>query len=49
MCLWLVKNGVPYETALALEERELIAHYIVMGEHEGGTWDWGTNDWKPLK
>jgi hypothetical protein len=47
MCLWLVKNGVPYETAFNLDDRDLLAHVIVMGGFEGNSWDWNSMDWEP--
>jgi hypothetical protein len=47
MCLWLVKNGVPYDLAFNLEDHELLAHVIVMGGFEGNVWDWNSMDWEP--
>lgn len=38
--LWLVKNGVPYDVAFALQPHERMAHAIVFGEFEGNEFDW---------
>ena len=46
MCLWLVKNGVPYDLAFNLDDRELLAHVIVMGGFEGCNWDWNAMSWE---
>jgi hypothetical protein len=46
MCLWLVKNGVPYDKAFNLDDIDLMAHWIVMGELEGGVWDWQNGRWE---
>jgi hypothetical protein len=46
MCLWLVKNGVPYETAFDLDDDDLLANVIVMGEFEGLLWDWPSMKWR---
>ncbi len=45
-CLWLVKNGVPYDVALSMDEIELAAHTIVFGECEGNVWSWDSMAWK---
>jgi hypothetical protein len=47
MCLWLVKNGVPYDIAFDLDDMDLLAHVIVMGGFEGLEWSWNGGGWKP--
>jgi hypothetical protein len=49
MCLWLVKNGVPYDVAFDLDDTDLLAHVIVMGEYEGSEWSWSDMRWKPRR
>lgn len=44
--LWLVKNGVPFETAFRMDEIERVAWCITFGEFEGGTFDWGARAWE---
>jgi hypothetical protein len=46
MCLWLVKNGVPYDVAFDLDADDLLAHTIVMGEFEGSKWSWDDMAWE---
>lgn len=46
MMLGLVKNGVPFEIAEDLDGPELLAWTIIMGECEGGEWDWSRMEWK---
>lgn len=31
-CLWLVKNGVPYDVAFSMDDDERTAHVIVFGQ-----------------
>jgi hypothetical protein len=45
MCLWLVKNGVPYDVAFNFDYSDLLAHWIVLGEFENGKWNWDTMSW----
>ena len=45
MCLWLVKNGVPYDVAFSLDDADLLAHVIVLGEFEGLEWSWSSMQW----
>jgi hypothetical protein len=47
--LVLVKNGVPYDRAFAMEADELAAHVIVFGQLDGGEWDWSSMRWKERK
>jgi hypothetical protein len=41
-----VKSGVPYDSAMAMEEAELLAHAVAFGEIEGGTWCWDRLQWE---
>jgi hypothetical protein len=38
----VIKNGVPFDVAHALEDWELIAYTVVFGQFENGNkeWDW---------
>lgn len=47
MCLWLVKNGVPYDVAFSLNEIDRLAHMILLGSFEGNEWDWNRMMWSP--
>lgn len=38
-CLWLVKNGVPFDTAFALDDITRAAFSIVFAEFEGQEFD----------
>lgn len=42
MIAWVVKNGVPFDVAYALDFHELYAFAIVFGQYENGgrEWDW---------
>ena len=46
MRLYLVKNNVPWDVAFCLSETELLADYIIMGQHEGNVWDWERMTWQ---
>ena len=41
-CLWLVKNGVPFDVAFSLGANERLAWSIIMSEHEGAKFNWNT-------
>ena len=43
--LYLVKNNVPFDVAMSLEEHEVLAYAIIFGELDGGTWNWSTGQW----
>jgi hypothetical protein len=43
--LYLVKCGVPYEVALALDEAERLAFVVVLGELDGLRFDWRRLRW----
>jgi hypothetical protein len=48
-CLYLVKNGVPFDVAFSLEQHEVTAYCIVFGILDGDEWDWSAMAWKPQK
>lgn len=39
-CLWLVKNGIPFDLAFQLDEVTRIGWCIVFSEMEGATFNW---------
>lgn len=43
--LWLMKNGVPFDVAHAMEPHELLAYGIGFGILEGGKFDWERLRW----
>ncbi|HEY8005698.1 MAG TPA: hypothetical protein VIE66_02575 [Methylocella sp.] len=43
----LVDAGVPWETAWAMEDFERFALLIIIGERNGGKFDWETMTWAP--
>ena len=45
--LYLVKNGVPYETAMGMDDDWAAAHAVVFGELDGGVFCTSTLSWKP--
>jgi hypothetical protein len=38
--LLLVKNGVPFDLAFSLDHHHRVAFCIIMGELDGGTFNW---------
>lgn len=38
--LWLIKNGIPYDVALSLDDEELFAYCIIFSELEGSKFNW---------
>jgi hypothetical protein len=44
-CLWLVKNGVPFDVAFSLSETERMAYCINFGTFEGNVWDYESMAW----
>ena len=44
--LYLVKNGVPYETAMDMDDDWVAAHAIVFGEMDGSEFDVNVMGWK---
>ncbi len=44
-CLYLVHNGVPFDVAFSLGERERLAWVVIIGTLHGKTFDWRTETW----
>lgn len=44
-CLYLVKNGVPFDVAFSLPQHEVVAWTIIFGELDGGKWSWSSMSW----
>jgi hypothetical protein len=44
--LGLVKNGVPFERAEALEMTDMLAWTIIFGEFDGGEFDFRHMQWQ---
>lgn len=44
--LYLVKNNVPFDVAMSLEEHEAMAYAIVFGTLDGGRWNWSAMRWE---
>ena len=47
--LYLVKNGVPYQTAMDMDDDWVAAHAIVFGEMDGATFCTSAMQWKEQK
>lgn len=45
-CLFLVKNGVPFDVAFSLPDDERLAWVVVMGQLSGMTWNWDSMSWE---
>jgi len=45
-CLWLVRNGVPFDVAFALDDLTRAAWSIVFSEMEGNKFDWALMKFK---
>ena len=41
-----MKNGVPYDVALDMDDADRLAHLIVFGEYEGNRWNWRRMAWE---
>lgn len=44
--LVLVKQNVPFDVAFSLEPEEVMAWSIILGEIEGGVWNWARMAWE---
>jgi hypothetical protein len=42
----LVKNGVPFDTAFAMDDETRAALCIITGELNGSRWNWKIMDWE---
>jgi hypothetical protein len=45
-CLYLVKNGVPFDVAFSLPDDERVAWVVIMGRFSGLTYDWASRSWE---
>jgi hypothetical protein len=45
-CLYLVKNGVPFDVAFALPDDERLAYVVAIGTLDGFEYDWDGLQWK---
>jgi len=45
-CLYLVKNGVPFDVAFSLPVDERLAWVVAMGRFDGLDYDWSAQRWK---
>jgi hypothetical protein len=43
--LYLVRNGVPFDVAFSLPERERLAWVVIFGTLAGQTFDWSIEKW----
>ena len=43
--LYLIKNGIPFDVAMSLQEHEVLAYAIIFGKIDGGKWDWSSMSW----
>lgn len=48
-CLWLVKNGIPFDVAFSLAPDERLAWTVILSGFEGAAFDWETGEWLPRK
>ncbi len=46
--LYLVHNGVPFDVAFSLNERDRLNWVVAIGEILGRTFDWSIRKWVPL-
>jgi hypothetical protein len=44
-CLYLVRNGVPFDVAFSLSTTERAAYVIALGTLEGHSFDWLAFEW----
>jgi hypothetical protein len=44
-CLYLVRNGVPFDVAFSLPVDERLAWVVAMGRLEGLEFEWGSQTW----
>jgi len=48
-CLWLVKNGIPFDVAFSLDDVMRTAWSIMFSEMKGATFNWHTMQFEELK
>ena len=44
-CLFLVNKGVPFDVAFSLDATMRLAWCVVLGELDGGSFDWTRLEW----
>ena len=44
-CLYLVRNGVPFDVAFSLPDDERIAFVVALGSLDGRRFDWNRMEW----
>ncbi len=44
--LALVMHGVPFDVAFALDPAEMLAWTVIIGEANGGRFDWDAMTWR---
>jgi hypothetical protein len=47
--LFLARKGVPWDVAWDLPPDEALAYTVILGEYEGGVFDWQRMKWKDPK
>ena len=45
-CLYLVKNGVPFDVAFSLDEEERMVWVVALGQLAGLQFDWDKCSWR---
>jgi hypothetical protein len=45
-CLYLVRNGVPFDVAFTLSEADRLAYVVALGTLDGRVFDWQAMCWK---
>ena len=45
-CLWLVRNGVPFDVAFSLDSTERLGWVVIFGRFEGGAFNWTAGRWE---
>ncbi len=43
--VFLVKHNVPFDVALSMDDNTVKAWVIMLGEYEGGVFDWDMDEW----
>ena len=46
-CLYLIRNGVPFDVAFSLPTDERMAFVVALGTMDGRAFDWQTLHWNP--
>jgi hypothetical protein len=45
-CLFLVKNGIPFDVAFSLDSDMRLAWVVIFGQLNGLKFDWNTRSWE---